>query len=392
MGLELPVYLDNNSTTVVDPRVVEAMLPVFQKHYGNPASAHRTGWFADELVKVARGDVASLIQCGAEEIIFTGSATESNNLAILGFVRAKRKEDPGRRLHVISVVTEHRSVLDPLKSLEEEGVSVTLLPVFADGTLLAKDIETAIRPDTVLITIMLANNEIGAIHPVKEIGKIAARRKIVLHCDATQALGKMAVNVNELGADLISLSAHKIYGPKGIGALYIRQASMGAILTPLLLGGGHEKGYRAGTLNVPGIVGFGAAAKIVHKERSKDKVHMTDQTRALYNELKRAFPMMLLNGPQIENRLVGNLNLAFPGLESVKFLSEVAGKLSVSVGSACQSQSSTPSYVLQALGLDAARQRASIRIGVGRFTTSEEIQFAAKTIIEAVTKLSKSYA
>jgi cysteine desulfurase len=388
MPLETPVYLDNNATTPVDPRVVEAMLPVLQKYFANPASGHRAGWYVDELVKVARGDVASCIECGAEEIFFTSGATESNNLAILGFIRAKRRENPGRRLHVISVATEHRSVLDPLHLLEEEGVAVTYLPVFADGSIHARDFETALRPDTVLITVMLANNEIGTIHPLGEISRLAARRKIVVHCDATQAVGKMPVKVDDIGADLLSFSAHKIYGPKGVGALYIKQASLGAVLEPILVGGGQEKGYRSGTLNVPGIIGFGAAAKIVQKERSKDKVHIQNLSRLLLNELRKAFPMMLLNGPQFEQRLLGNLNVAFVGVDNAQLLGELSSKLAISVSSACQSQSKTPSHVLQALGLDAARQRSSVRIGIGRFTTQEEVLFAAQALIETVRKLS----
>ena len=387
MTPDIPVYLDNNATTAVDPRVVEAMLPIFRKHYGNPASStHRFGWYAEELVKIARIEIAELINCGGEEIVFTSGATEANNLAILGFVRAKRKENLGKAVHIVSVLTEHRSVLDPLEVLREEGVSVTLLPVTADGSIEPAVFAAAIRPETVLASVMLANNEIGTIHAIKDLSKITAARKIAFHCDASQAAGKIQIDVSAMRVEMLSLSAHKIYGPKGVGALYIRQGSVAAVLSPLLYGGGHEKGYRSGTLNVPGIVGFGAAAKIADKERAKDKVHVQNLATILFQELKRAFPTVQLNGPA-ENRLPGNLNVSFADIHNSRLIGQVSSKLAISASSACQSQSKTPSHVLQALGIDAARQRGSIRIGIGRFTTDEEVRFTAQILIDAVSKI-----
>lgn len=380
--LRLPVYMDNHATTRTDPRVVEAMLPFFTEKYGNPASrTHVFGWEAEEAVKQARQAVAALIGAGPREIIFTSGATESNNLALKGVAWAYRE----RGNHIVSVVTEHPSVLDPLKRLQHEGFRVTLLPVDRDGLISSDQIADALTPQTILVSVMAANNEIGVLQPLEAIGKVCKERGVLFHTDATQAVGKIPLDVEALGVDLLSLSAHKFYGPKGVGALYVRKRNPYVRLMPLLDGGGHEQGLRSGTLPTPLIVGLGRACEIAQAEMHDEAERVRSLRDRLWQGLSSRLDEVILNGHPIR-RLTGNLNVSFRYIRADALLVSVRN-LAVSSGSACTSAEVRPSHVLLALGLEEDLAHASVRFGIGRFNTEEEVDWAIEYVAEAVTKL-----
>ncbi len=388
----LPIYLDNHATTRVDPRVVEAMLPYFTQVYGNAGStSHSFGWEAKAAVDDARGRIAAAIGASDREIVFTSGATESNNLAIRGLAERTRR----RGNHIVSVTTEHKAVLDPLKKLARKGFEVTLLPVAQVGNPLAGRIElaqiaAAIRDDTCLVSVMLANNEIGVIQPIAEIGVICRERGVPFHCDATQAVGKMPVDVTALNVDLLSCTAHKIYGPKGIGCLYVRR---GTRLEGQIDGGGQEQGLRSGTLPVSSIVGFAAAIDLCLAELSTEPLRQHQLRERLFTQLQAALPDLVMNGPQLpaaddlfSTRLPGNLNLAFPYVQGEALMMSMRD-IAVSSGSACTSANPEPSHVLRSIGQTEDLTLASLRFGLGRFNTEEEIDFAARAVIENVRRL-----
>jgi cysteine desulfurase len=378
MALKIPVYLDYHATTPVDPRVLEAMLPYFTEHFGNAASrSHRFGWDADKAVDRGRQQVAALIGASAGEIVFTSGATESNNLAIKGVIGAAR--DAGR--HVITTAIEHKSVLDCCKHLVEQGGRVTVLPVGADGRVDPEAVRAAIAPDTVLVSVMAANNEVGSIQPLAEIGAITRERGVLFHTDAAQAAGKIPVDVQASQVDLLSCTAHKMYGPKGVGALYVRKRSPRLRLRALLDGGGHERGLRSGTLNVPGIVGFGHAAEVNAAEMPVESARLAAMRNRLYESLCARLPGVGLNGT-LDRRLPHNLSVHFTGVEGESILMAI-DDIALSSGSACSSGTIEPSYVLKACGIPDQLALASVRFGLGRFTTDEEIDYA----IEKVTKV-----
>lgn len=380
--MKLPIYMDNHSTTPCDPRVVDAMLPYFTEKFGNSASRnHSFGWEAEEGVDTARKQIAKLINADSKEIVFTSGATESNNLALKGVAEMYREKGD----HIITSSTEHRAVIDPAKSLEKKGVKVTYLSVDKTGTVNPDDVRNAITDKTILISIMLANNEIGTINPIKEIGKIAKEKGVLFHCDATQGVGKIPVNVQELGVDLMSFSAHKIYGPKGIGALYVRRRAPRVRLAPMLDGGGHERGMRSGTLPVPLIVGFGKAAELCEQEMATESVRMMALRDRLKAGIMGAMEEVYLNGHPTE-RLPGNLNISFAYVEGEALLMGVK-EIALSSGSACTSATLEPSYVLRALGVGSDLAHSSIRFGIGRFTTEEEVDYTIDRMLKAVNHL-----
>ena len=381
--MKFPIYLDNHATTPMDPRVLEAMLPYFCEKFGNAASRnHAFGWAAEEGVENARGQIAQLIHADPKEIVFTSGATESDNLALKGAVEMYREKGD----HIITSATEHRAVLDTAKTLEtKRGVKVTYLPVDKLGAVSPEDVRNAITDKTVLISIMLANNEIGTINPVKAIGKIAKEKGVLFHCDATQGVGKIPVDVQEMGIDLMSFSAHKIYGPKGIGALYVRKKSPRVRLAPQMDGGGHERGMRSGTLPVPLIVGFGKACELCQEEMSAESKRLTVMRDRLEAMILKGLEAVYLNGHPTE-RLPHNLNLSFAYVEGESLLMGMK-EVALSSGSACTSATLEPSYVLRALGVGSDLAHSSIRFGLGRFTTDEEVDYAAKRMIETVTRL-----
>jgi len=368
-----PIYLDNQATTPVDPRVLERMLPYFGPKFGNAASrSHAFGIEAEQAVEFARKRVAALAGASPREIVFTSGATESNNLAIKGGVRGGS---------VITVATEHRAVLDPVKSLESLGCRTIVLPVGRDGRLDLDVLRAALQPDTVLVSVMYANNETGVIQPVREIGAICRDRSVIFHSDATQAFGKIPLNVETDHIDLMSVSAHKIYGPKGVGALYVRRR--GPRLTAQMDGGGHEGGLRSGTLNVPGIVGFGEACALCASEMETESARLAEWRDRL--EAHLIAEGATVNGSR-EHRLPGSLNLRFHGVLAASLLTSLSG-VALSTGSACSSAIPQPSHVLQALGLSTEEVLSSVRFGLGRFTTGEEMESAAGQIVQAVRKL-----
>jgi cysteine desulfurase len=386
----LPIYLDNHATTRVDPRVVEAMLPYFDGEYGNAGSStHGFGWEAKRAVDDARQRIAAAIGAEPREIVFTSGATESNNLALRGV--AQRLRAKGN--HIVSVTTEHPSVLDPLERLAAEGFEVTRLPVHQApdpqaGRIAAEQVAAAITERTILVSVMLANNEIGVIHPLAEIGAAAHQRGVIVHTDATQAVGKIPVDVNRLAVDLMSFSAHKLYGPKGVGALWVRRRR-DVRLEPILWGGGQERGLRSGTLNVPGIVGFGRAVELCVEELSTEAERLRGLRDRLWEGLLGAVPDAALNGPALappEWRLPGNLNVSFPNIDGESLLLSVPG-VALSSGSACSSESDEPSHVLLALGVGAEIARSSVRFGLGRFNTAEEVERTISLLAEAVDRL-----
>lgn len=374
--------MDNHATTPLDPQVLEAMLPFLSNKFGNPASCtHRYGWDAQAAVEKARQQVAELIGAAAEDIIFTSGATESDNLAVKGAARANR--DRGN--HIVTLAIEHHAVLDSCRRLQQEGFSVTYLPVRADGILDVAAFEQALTDRTILTSVMAANNEIGTLQPIREIGRICCDRGIVFHTDAVQALGKVELDVKALNIDLLSISGHKIYGPKGVGALYVRQNEPRLQLAPLFDGGGHERTFRSGTLNVPGIVGLGRACEICRQQMPQEP----NRLLALRNRLKEGLLSRLegvhING-SLENRLPNNLNLSFEGVDSESLLMALKD-VALSSGSACTSSADSPSYVLQALGVPDELAFASLRIGLGRFNTEEEVDFVIEQLVETVTGL-----
>jgi len=380
--MKLPIYMDNHATTQVDPRVLDAMLPYFQADFGNAASRnHVFGWKAEEAVEQAREQIARLIGASEKEIIFTSGATESNNLAIKGVAEFYQSKGD----HIITAVTEHKAVLDSCKALERRGVRVTYLPVDKEGRVDPAEVEKAITDRTVLITIMLANNEVGTIHPVAEIGRIAHAKGVIFHCDAVQGVGKIPVDVEQMNIDLLSLTAHKIYGPKGVGALYVRRKNPRVRLTPLIDGGGHERGMRSGTLNVPGIAGLGKACEISREEMPAESQRILGLREQLHQRLDQELEAVFLNGSR-EHRLPGNLNVSFAYVEGESLLMGLKD-VAVSSGSACTSASLEPSYVLRALGVGEDLAHTSIRFGIGRFNTAEEVDYVADLVIEKVKRL-----
>ncbi len=380
--MKFPIYLDNHSTTPADPRVVEAMLPYFTEKFGNAASRnHAFGWEAEEAVDKARKQIAHLIHADAKELVFTSGATESDNLAIKGVVEMYREKGD----HIITSTTEHRAVLDTCKALEKKGVKVTYLAVDKTGMVNPEDVRNAITEKTILITIMMANNEIGTINPVKEIGKIAKEKGILFHCDATQGVGKIPVDVQDMGIDLMSFTAHKIYGPKGVGALYVRKKAPRVRVAPMMDGGGHERGMRSGTLPVPLIVGFGKACELCEQEMASESVRLAALRDRLHESITKSLDEVYLNGhPTL--RLPNNLNLSFAYVEGESLLMGVK-EIALSSGSACTSATLEPSYVLRALGVGSDLAHSSIRFGLGRFSTEEEVDYTAKRIVEVVNRL-----
>ncbi len=381
--VKLPIYMDNHATTPVDPRVLEAMLPYFNGRFGNAASRnHSFGWEAEEAVDKARASIAAIIGAKPKEIIFTSGATESDNLAIKGGVEFYKEKGS----HVITCVTEHKAVLDSCRALERQGrATVTYLPVDPYGMVDPDDVRKAITDGTVLITIMWANNEIGTIHPVAEIGRIAKEKGILFHCDAVQAIGKVPVSAEAAGIDLMSLTAHKIYGPKGVGALYVRSKAPRARLSPIIDGGGHERGMRSGTLNVPGIVGFGAACAIAAHEMAEEAQRLTDLRGRLHAGICERLDDVHLNGHPTQ-RLPGNLNLSFAYVEGESLLMGI-NDVAVSSGSACTSATLEPSYVIRALGVSDELAHSSIRFGLGRFNTAEEVDYVTERVVKEVRRL-----
>lgn len=377
--LKLPVYLDNNATTPVDARVLEAMLPFFTQHFGNAASrTHAYGWAAKEAVDIAREQVAALIEAEPTEIIFTSGATESCNLAIKGVFEAYATKGN----HIITVSTEHKAVLDTCMHLEKLGAEVTCLPVDEFGLINLQQLEDAIQPTTILIAVMYANNELGVIQPVKQIAAIAKSRNIVFFCDATQAAGKIPVNVVEDGIDLLAMSAHKLYGPKGVGALYVRRKNPRIRVIAQVDGGGHEKNMRSGTLNVPGIVGFGKACEISQHEMTAETIRIK-QLRDKLEEAMLATGNARVNGHRVQ-RLHNITNISFKNTDSESLMISLGKYLAVSSGSACTSASIEPSYVLKAIGLSDELAHGSLRFGIGRFTTIEEIDYAVEKLTTAI--------
>ena len=379
------VYLDNHATTITDPRVVEAMLPYFTEHYGNAAStSHRFGWEAGEAVDRAREQVARSIGAEARDIVFTSGATESNNLAIKGVAHALIR----RGNHLVTAASEHKAVLDPIKRLSREGWDTTVVPCDADGRVSPQDVADAITDRTVLVSIMAANNEVGTVNPIAEIGRLCHDRRIVFHTDAAQAVGKVPLDVQAGAIDLLSLSAHKIYGPKGIGALYVRRRDPQVRLSPLFDGGGHERGLRSGTLAVPLVVGLGEAARLAIEERPAESIRLVELRERLHEGIARRVPAIRLNGPP-RDRLPGNLNLSFADVDGEALMMAMRD-VAVSSGSACSSTNPEPSHVLLAMGLPEELARASLRFGLGRFTTGEEIDYAVDAVAEAVLRLRRS--
>jgi cysteine desulfurase len=382
MAVKLPIYFDNHATTQVDPRVVEAMLPYFTEKFGNAASRnHPFGWAGEEAVENARAQVAALIGATPKEIIFTSGATESDNLMIKGVAEMYREKGN----HIITQAIEHKAVLDTCKRLEKDGFEVTYLPVGKDGRVNPEDVRKAITPKTILITIMYANNEIGIINPIQEIGKVAKEHGIFFASDAVQAVGKIPVDVQKDNIDLLAISAHKIYGPKGVGALYVRRRNPRVQLAAIIDGGGHERGMRSGTLNVPGIVGLGAACEIAQKEMAEESARLRKLRDRLKAGLEAKLDEVYVNG-SLEHRLPNNLNMSFAYVEGESLLMGI-NDIAVSSGSACTSATLEPSYVLKALGVGEDLAHTSIRFGLGRFNTEEEVDYVTEKMVHVVTKL-----
>ena len=381
-GVTLPIYMDNHATSARDPRVLEAMMPFLTNKFGNAASRnHSFGWEAEQAVEAAREQIAKLIGATAKEIIFTSGATESNNLAIKGIAEMYRE----RGNHIITQVTEHKAVLDTCKRLEKYGYRVTYLPVKADGLIDIEDLKRAIDDKTILVSIMYANNEIGVIQPIREIGKLCHEKGVLFHTDAVQAVGKVPVNVLEDNIDVLSLSGHKIYGPKGVGALYVRRRNPRVQIAAQIDGGGHERGMRSGTLNVPGIVGLGAACEIARTEMDSEAAYLRGLRDRLQKKLESELDYIHING-SMEHRLPGNLNVSFVYVEGESLLMGI-NDVAVSSGSACTSATLEPSYVLKALGLGDDVAHSSIRFGLGRFNTQAEVDYVAAKVIDIVKKL-----
>jgi len=383
---DLPVYLDNHATTRTDPRVVEAMLPFFTTTYGNAGSvAHRFGWEAADALETARGRVAALIGADARGVVFTSGATESNNLAIKGVVAGLRATGG----HLVTAASEHKAVLGPLKRLAREGWSLTVVAPDEFGTVSAESVAAALTDRTAFVSVMAANNEVGTLNPVGEIGRLCRERGIVFHTDATQAVGKVPFDVRDSGADLVSLSAHKFYGPKGIGALYVRRGGPPLRLAPLFDGGGQEGGRRGGTVAVPLAVGLGAAAEIAAREREAEASRVLILRDRLHAGLVERLGCLRLNGHPTR-RLPGSLNLSFPGVDGEALMMSLR-EVAVSSGAACSSAEPEPSHVLTAMGVPEGLARASLRFGLGRFTTDEEVEFAVGAVAAAVERLRRAW-
>ena len=381
-SVKLPIYLDHHSTTPCDARVVEAMAPYWTTEFGNAASrTHAFGWRAEEAVESARMNVARLIGAGAREVVFTSGATESNNLALQGVARAYRE----RGDHIITCCTEHRAVLDPCSALEKEGFRVTRLPVDEDGLIDTDALRKALEPRTILISIMHANNEIGVVQPLEEIGRLTSEHGVLFHTDAAQSVGKISVDVDRLGVDLLSLSAHKFYGPKGIGALYVRRRGPALRVSPLLHGGGHERGLRSGTLPVPLCVGLGRAAEIAAVEYEADAKRIGQLRDRLWKGLSARLEEVWLNG-HARQRVPGNLNLSFVGIEAQALLVALSD-VALSSGSACTSAQPEPSHVIRALGFGEARALGAVRFGLGRSTSEEEIDAVTEMLVRELERL-----
>jgi cysteine desulfurase len=380
--MKLPIYMDNHATTPMDPRVFEAMKPYFVEKFGNAASRnHAFGWEAEEAVERARKQVADLIGATAKEIVFTSGATESNNLALKGV--AEMYAEKGN--HIITAATEHKAVLDTCKRLEKHGIRVTYLPVQQNGLIDLDQLKAAMTDKTILVSLMYANNEIGVIQPIADIGKLCKERGILFHTDGVQAAGKIPVDVIKDNIDLMSLTAHKMYGPKGVGALYVRRRNPRVQLTAQMDGGGHERGMRSGTLNVPGIVGFGAAAELARLEMPEESKRLREMRDRLKDRLLAALDETYINGT-MESRLPHNLNISFAYVEGESLLMGI-NDVAVSSGSACTSATLEPSYVLKALGAGDDLAHSSIRFGLGRFNTDEEVDYVAEKVISVVKKL-----
>jgi len=381
-GVTLPIYMDNHATTPLDPRVLEAMMPYFTTKFGNAASRnHSFGWEAEKAVEEARQQVARLIGSSAKEIIFTSGATESDNLAIKGVAEMYRE----RGNHIITQVTEHKAVLDTCKRLEKHGYRVTYLPVKADGLIDLEDLKRAIGDETILVTIMAANSEIGVLQPIREIGRLCHEKGVLFHTDAVQAVGKVPIDVIADSIDVLSLSGHKIYGPKGVGALYVRRKNPRVQIAAQIDGGGHERGMRSGTLNVPGIVGLGKASEIALAEMDSEAPRLRGLRDRLRDKLEAELDYVHVNG-SMEHHLPGNLNMSFVYVEGESLLMGI-NDVAVSSGSACTSASLEPSYVLKALGLGDDVAHSSIRFGLGRFNTEAEVDYVAAKVIDVVKKL-----
>ncbi len=380
--MQRPVYLDHHATTPTDPRVVEAMAPYFTERFGNPSSrTHAFGWEAEKAVDRARHHIAALIGARAKEIVFTSGATESDNQAIKGVAEACRD----RGDHLVTSVIEHSAVLASCRRLEEHGFRVTYLPVGTDGRVDPDSVRRAITKKTILVSIMTANAEIGVVQPIAEIGRIAKERDVLFHTDAVQAAGRIPFDVDELSVDLASITAHKMYGPKGVGALYVRRRRPPVRLSPMMDGGGQQGGLRSGTLNVPGIVGFGETARICREEMPAERERLQALRDRLLDGLRREVDDLRVNG-SLRHRLPNNLNVSFPGVDGEALLMGV-GDVAMSTGSACASGSREPSYVLAALGIPDAIARASIRVGLGRFNDDEQVDYALRVIGRAVSRL-----
>jgi cysteine desulfurase len=381
--VKLPIYLDNHATTPLDPRVLEAMLPYFTHKFGNAASrTHQFGWDAEAAVAGAREQVAKLIGATPKEIIFTSGATESDNLAIKGAAETGRQKGN----HIVTVVTEHKAVLDSCKHLQKEGYEVTYLPVQGDGRVDLQQLKEAFTDKTILVSIMAANNETGVLQPMEEIGKLCRERGMVFHSDAVQAAGKVPLDVNSMNLDLVSLTAHKFYGPKGCGALYVRGGERRVQLSALIDGGGHEQGMRSGTLNVPGIVGFGKACELAWQEMSEESRRVAVLRDRLRDKLATRLDELTING-SMKHRLPGNLNMSFGYIDGESLLTGINHDMAVSSGAACTSAKLEPSYVLKALGLSDDAANSSLRFGIGRFNTEPEIDYVAERVAEVVSSL-----
>jgi cysteine desulfurase len=384
MTLTLPIYMDNAATTPCDPRVVDAMLPYFTQSFGNAASrSHAFGWTAEEAVEYAREQVAKLIGAKSEkEIVFTSGATEADNLAIKGVADFYRSKGD----HIITCKTEHKAVLDTCKRLERQGFNITYLEPHKDGRVSADDVRAAITDKTILVSLMLANNEIGSVHPIAEIGKVTREKGVLLHCDAVQGVGKIAFDVEAMNVDLASISAHKMYGPKGVGALYVRRNKPRVRIVAEMDGGGHERGMRSGTLNVPSIVGFGKACELAIKEWRQDAEKVFALRERLRKKLFAQLDEVYLNGAEDPNRLPGNLNVSFNFVEGEAMIMAIKD-VAVSSGSACTSASLEPSYVLRSLGVGEELAHSSIRFGIGKYNTEDEIDYVADLVIKQVKRL-----
>ena len=382
MAVKLPIYMDYHATTPVDPRVLESMLPYFTEKFGNAASRnHAFGWAAEEAVENVRAQVASLLGAAPKEIIFTSGATESDNLMIKGVAEAYREKGK----HIITQVTEHKAMLDSAKRLEKQGYQVTYLPVGKEGRVDPEDIQKAITPKTILITVMYANNEIGVIQPIAEIGQMAKQHGILFAVDAAQAVGRIPVDVQTGNIDLLSISGHKLYGPKGVGALYVRRRHPRVELGALLDGGGHERGMRSGTLNVAGIVGLGKACELAQKEMARESERLSALRDRLKQGLQAGLDQVFING-SLEHRLPGNLNMSFACVDGESLLMGI-NDVAVSSGSACTSATPEASYVLKAIGVGEDLAHTSIRFGLGRFNTEDEVDYVIERVIQVVTKL-----